>query len=72
VMNDMPDIAANSLSVALADFMRGYTIIDRTGLLVIRDELTRKKNNIIEMTFHRYNHGQVVLPEAFKLLKTKP
>lgn len=72
VMNDMPDIAVNSLSVALADFTRGYTIIDRTGLLVIRDELTRKKNNIIELTFHRYNHGQVVLPEAFKLLKTKP
>lgn len=72
VMNDMPDIAANSLSVVLADFTRGYTIIDRTGLLVIRDELTRKKNNIIELTFHRYNHGQVVLPEAFKILKTKP
>lgn len=71
VMNDMPDIAANSLSVVLADFTRGYTIIDRTGLLVIRDELTRKKNNIIELTFHRYNHGQVVLPEAFKILKTK-
>jgi HK97 family phage major capsid protein len=70
-MQDMPSVAANSLSLVYADFMRGYTIIDRTGLQVIRDDVTRKKNNIIELTFHRYNHGQVVLPEAFKLLKTK-
>jgi HK97 family phage major capsid protein len=72
IMQDMPSIAANSLSLVYADFARGYTIIDRTGLMVIRDELTRKKNNIIELTFHRYNHGQVVLSEAFKVLKTKP
>ena len=71
LMQDMPSVAANSLSLVYADFMRGYTIIDRTGLQVIRDDVTRKKNNIIELTFHRYNHGQVVLPEAFKLLKTK-
>jgi HK97 family phage major capsid protein len=72
IMQDMPSIAANSLSLVYADFARGYTIIDRTGLMVIRDELTRKKNNIIELTFHRYNHGQVVLSEAFKVLKVKP
>jgi HK97 family phage major capsid protein len=71
LMQDMPSVAANSLSLVYADFARGYTIIDRTGLQVIRDDVTRKKNNIIELCFHRYNHGQVVLPEAFKLLKTK-
>lgn len=71
IMQDMPVVAANSLSLVYADFQRGYTIIDRTGLQVIRDDVTRKKNNIIELTFHRYNHGQVVLPEAFKILKTK-
>jgi len=72
IMQDMPSVTANSLSLVYADFQRGYTIIDRTGLQVIRDDVTRKKNNIIELTFHRYNHGQVVLPEAFKILKTKP
>lgn len=71
IMQDMPSIAAGALSVALADFQRGYTIIDRTGLMVIRDELSKKRNNIIELTFHRYNHGQVVLAEAFKVLKVK-
>lgn len=71
IMQDMPVIAAGALSVALADFQRGYTIIDRTGLQVIRDDYTKKRNNIIEVTFHRYNHGQVTLAEAFKVLKIK-
>lgn len=69
--NDMPDIASNSLSIAFGDFQRGYTIIDRTGISVIRDELTRKKEAIIEFTINRWTTGQVTLPEAIQLLKTK-
>lgn len=69
LLEDMPAIAANAYPVVFADFMRGYTIIDRTGMEIIRDEVTRKKQAIIELTFHRWNTGQVVLNEAFKLLK---
>jgi len=69
---DMPDIAANSLSIAFGDFRRGYTIVDRTGMSVIRDELTLKKKAIVEFTMNRWNTGQVTLPEAIKLLKTLP
>lgn len=69
LLEDMPDIAANAYPVVFADFMRGYTIIDRTGLEIIRDEVTRKKQAVIELTFHRWNTGQVVLDEAFKLLQ---
>lgn len=68
---DMPDIAANAYSVAFGDFRRGYTIIDRTGISVVRDEYTRKKEAIIEFTINRWNSGQVTLPEAIKLLKVK-
>lgn len=71
VMQDMPSIAVGALSVIYGDFMRGYCITDRTGMVVIRDELTRKKFAIVELTFHRWNTGQVVLPEAFKALKIK-
>ncbi|MFC3816562.1 phage major capsid protein [Lysobacter sp. GCM10012299] len=71
LMNDMPDIAANAFALVFADFRRGYQIVDRTGMDVIRDNVTKKHRAIIEMTFHRYNHGQVILPEAFKLLKIK-
>jgi len=68
---DMPDIAANSLSIAFGDFQRGYTIVDRTGISIIRDDLTQKKKAIVEFTINRWNNGQVTLPEAIKLLKTK-
>lgn len=71
VFQDMPSIAANSLSVVYADFLRGYTITDRTGMMIIRDDVTKKRQAIVELTFHRWNTGQVALPEAFKVLKTK-
>lgn len=71
VMQDMPSIAVGNLPVIYGDFRKTYTIIDRTGLVIIRDEVTKKRQAIIEMTFHRYNGGMVVLPEATKSLKVK-
>jgi HK97 family phage major capsid protein len=38
----MPDIAANSLSVAFGDFQRGYLIVDRAGVRVLRDPYSAK------------------------------
>lgn len=72
IANDMPDIADNAFPVAFGDFFRGYTIIDRMGLVVVRDELTRKKFAIIEFTIHRWNTGQVTLPEAITVIQIKP
>lgn len=66
---DMPDIANNALSIALADFRRGYRIVDRTSLSVVRDDVTRKRHAIVEFTIHRWLTGQPVLKEAFKLLR---
>ena len=71
IMPSMPDINNNAYSVAFGDFRRGYTIIDRTGTSVVRDNLTKKKQAIIEFTIHRWNTGRVILPEAIKLLKVK-
>ncbi len=41
-MDDMPSIANNSLSLVYGNFSVGYTIVDRMGFRVIRDELTEK------------------------------
>lgn len=71
IAEDMPDIASNTIPVAFGDFARGYTIVDRTGMAVIRDELTQKKKAIVEFTLMRWNTGKVTLPEAIKLLKIK-
>ncbi|WP_292043702.1 MULTISPECIES: phage major capsid protein [unclassified Brevundimonas] len=38
----MPDIAAGSLSIAFGDFQRGYLIVDRAGVRVLRDPFTAK------------------------------
>jgi HK97 family phage major capsid protein len=69
VFQDMPSIAVGNYPVAIGDFSKGYTIIDRTGMEVIRDNVTRKKEAIIEFTFHKYDGAQVVLPEAIKILE---
>lgn len=39
---DMPAVAAGNLSVALADWRRAYTIVDRIGVQVLRDPYTKK------------------------------
>lgn len=71
--NSMPDYnVANAYSVAFGDFRRGYTIVDRTGMSVVRDEVSQKRKGIVEFTMNRWNTGKVVLPEAIKLLRTIP
>ncbi len=69
--NSMPDAAASSKSIAFGDFRKGYTIVDRTGMSVVRDEVTLKKRAIIEFTMNRWNTGLVTLPEAIKLYTLK-
>jgi HK97 family phage major capsid protein len=41
-IEDMPDIAANSFSIAFGDFKRGYLIVDRQGARVLRDPYSAK------------------------------
>lgn len=67
--NSMPDIAATNRPLAFGDFRRGYTIVDRTGMSVIRDEFTLKKRAIVEFTMNRWNTAQVTLAEAITALQ---
>ncbi len=69
IANSMPDLGANAFAVAFGDFRAGYTIVDRTGMTVIRDDITKAPDGIIKFTFRRWNTGMVTLPEAIKLLK---
>jgi HK97 family phage major capsid protein len=55
--------------MAFGDFRRGYTIVDRTGMSIIRDEYTLKKLAKVEFTMNRWNTGAVTLSDAIKLLK---
>lgn len=64
---DMPDPAANSLSVAFGDFKRGYLIVDRAGIRVLRDPYSAKPY-VLFYTTKRVGGG-VQNFEAIKVLK---
>jgi len=64
---DMPDIAPNSLSVAFGDFKRGYLIVDRAGVTVLRDPYSAKPY-VLFYTTKRVGGG-VQDYDAIKLLK---
>lgn len=64
---DMPDMAADSLSVAFGDFRRGYLIVDRVGIRVLRDPYSAKPY-VLFYTTKRVGGG-VADFEAIKLLK---
>jgi HK97 family phage major capsid protein len=64
---DMPDMAADSLSVAFGDFRRGYLIVDRVGIRVLRDPYSSKPY-VLFYTTKRVGGG-VQDFDAIKLLK---
>jgi HK97 family phage major capsid protein len=64
---DMPNIGANSFSVAFGDFKRAYLVIDRIGIRVLRDPFTAKPY-VLFYTTKRVGGG-VQDFDAYKLLK---
>lgn len=63
---DMPDVAANAPVAIFGDFGQGYTIADRVGLQVVRDNLT--KPGWIRWYARKRVGGKVTNPEALKVL----
>jgi len=64
---DMPDIAANAMAIAFGDFKRGYLVVDRMGVNVLRDPYSAKPY-VLFYTTKRVGGG-VQDFEAIKLLK---
>ena len=64
---DMPDIGAGSLAIAFGDFQRGYLVVDRVGISVLRDPFSAKPY-VLFYTTKRVGGG-VQDFEAIKLLK---
>lgn len=64
---NMPDVAANALPILFGDFKRGYLIIDRMGIRVLRDPYT-KKPYVLFYTTKRVGGG-VQNPECLRALK---
>ncbi len=64
---DMPDPGANTFSIAFGDFERGYVVVDRLGIRVLRDPYSAKPY-VLFYTTKRVGGG-VQNFEAIKLLK---
>lgn len=64
---DIPDIDANSYSIAFGDFSRGYLIVDRLGVRVLRDPYSQKPYVLFYTTKHV--GGGVQDFDAIKLIK---
>jgi HK97 family phage major capsid protein len=64
---DMPDVAADSLSVAFGNFRVGYLIAERTETQILRDPYTNKP--FVHFYATKRVGGQVANSEAIKLLK---
>jgi HK97 family phage major capsid protein len=65
--DNMPALGAGNFPVAFGNFQRGYLIVDRQGVRVLRDPYTSKPN-VLFYTTKRVGGG-VVNFEAIKLLK---
>jgi HK97 family phage major capsid protein len=64
---DMPDIGSGTFAIAFGDFRRGYLIVDRQGVRVLRDPFTAKPY-VLFYTTKRVGGG-VQDFDAIKLLK---
>ncbi len=67
-MEDMPAVAANSLSIAFGNFRQAYTIVDRAGLRILRDPFSSKPFVLFYTT--KRTGGDVTNFEAFVIQKT--
>lgn len=66
-MTDMPATAADARAVAYGDFNAGYTIVDRTGFRVVRDQYTQKPFTLFYTT--KRTGGDVTNYESIKILQ---
>ena len=67
VFEDMPDIAADSFSIAFGNFMVAYQIVEKPAVRVLRDPFTTKGR--VQFYAYRRVGGDVVNWQAIKLLK---
>ncbi|MCA3254938.1 MAG: phage major capsid protein [Alphaproteobacteria bacterium] len=64
---DMPAIGANAFPIAFGDFAEAYTIVDRLGIFVVRDNITQP--GFVKYHMRKRVGGGATNFEALKLLK---
>lgn len=68
-MPDMPNAAANAHPVAFGDFRRGYVVVDRILISVLRDPYSKSNDGLIVFRARKRTGGGVRQAEAIRKLK---
>ena len=63
------DAASGAKSVLIGDFRRGYMIVDRVALSVLRDPYSQASTGLVRYLARKRVGGEVVLAEAMRVLK---
>lgn len=61
---DMPNVGSGTFPIIFGDFQRGYLIVDRVALAVLRDPFTQATTGNVRYIARRRVGGQVVQAEA--------
>lgn len=67
ILQDMPDIAADSYSIAYGNLERAYQIVDRAGISILRDPYSSKPQ--VEFLGRKRTGGAMKMFEALKLIR---
>jgi len=66
---DMPDVGAGLYPVLFGDFRKGYVIIDRIAIAILRDPFTQAASGAVRFHARKRVGGQVIMPEAIFKMK---
>lgn len=66
---DMPNEGAGAYPIAIGDFNAAYRIMDRVGMSILRDPYTQAANGLVRFHARRRVAGDVVKPEALRIVK---
>ena len=66
---DMPSEGSNTYPVLFGDFSRGFMIIDRVQMAILRDPFTQATSGNVRYIARRRVGGQVIQAEAIRKLK---
>ena len=67
---DMPNVGGGLVPVVFGDFRRGYMVVDRVSLSIMRDPFTQATSGNVRYIARRRVGGQVILPEALSKITT--
>jgi HK97 family phage major capsid protein len=66
---DLPDVASSAYPIIYGDFKRGYTILDRVSMEMLRDPYTQATGGAVRFIFRKRTGGKVMMAEAMQKIQ---